>query len=97
MKQIHVRLNINFLSFNSTDPTNKAVRVYNYHNKTVKSALDIIGAMGCETLGDIKPIKIMRRTRPNEVKSFAEHFPNVEPGCLLNGSGPERLQSLWND
>lgn len=97
MKQIHVRPNITFLSLNSTDPAIKSVRVYNYHNKTVKSALDIIGAMGCETLGDIKPSKIMRRTRPNEVKTFAEHFPNVEPGCLLNGSGPEGLQSLWNN
>ena len=74
----------------------KAVRVYNYHNKTVNSALDIMGAMGCEGLDQVSPHQIMHRLNANEVKSYAEHFPNVEHGSLLTGEAPKYLQSLWN-
>ena len=80
----------------TTDPEVKSVRVYNYHNKTVHSALDIIGAMGCESIDDLSSDKIMRRVRTNEVKALSDHFPMVEQGCLLDNSAPSRLQNVWN-
>lgn len=78
------------------DPQIKSVRVYNYQNKTVKSALDIMGAMGCETLDDLTSDMIMRRVRSNEVLKLSQHFPMVDPGCLLDNSAPTRLQSVWD-
>jgi hypothetical protein len=78
------------------DPEVKAVRVYNYHNKTVSSALDIIGTMGCESIDELSADKIMRRVRTNEVQRLSDHFPLVNPGCLLDNTAPERLGRVWN-
>jgi hypothetical protein len=39
----------------------------------------------------------MRRVTANEVRTLSEQFPMVEPGCLLAGTAPERLQNIWND
>ena len=39
---------------------------------------------------------IMRRVQYAKVRTLAEHYPLVEPGCLLEGKGPMRLQKLWN-
>lgn len=78
------------------DPEVKSVRVYNYHNKTVNSAIDIIGAMGYESVDQLSPDKIMRRVQTNEVKTLLDHFPMVEPECLLQNSAPTRLQKVWD-
>lgn len=79
------------------DPEDKAVRVYNYHKRTVQSALDIIGAMGHESVDMVSSDDIMRRVRTHEVRTLSEHFPEVESGCLLAGTAPERLQTIWDD
>jgi hypothetical protein len=39
---------------------------------------------------------IMRRVKDGEVRTFSEHFPDVEPGCLLAGKGSGRLQEVWD-
>jgi len=78
------------------DPQEKTVRVYNYHLKTVQAAAEIVGSMGYEALQDVTACDIMRRIRTNQVRTLSEHFPEVHPGCLLDGKGPPRLQSAWN-
>lgn len=39
----------------------------------------------------------MRRVSDREVKTLADHLPNVDPECLLLGNGPKNLQELWDD
>ncbi len=78
------------------DPDVKSMRVFNYHSKTVQSALDIIGAIGCESIDELSCDKIMRRVRSNEVQTLSDHFPVVDPGCLLENSAPPRLQNIWD-
>ena len=37
----------------------------------------------------------MRRVRPGVVRTLSEEFAEVDPGCLLRGDGPARLQDIW--
>lgn len=77
------------------DPEDKALRVYNFHKRTVQAALDIIGAMGHECVSDVTSDDIMRRGS-NNVRTLSERFPSIEPNSLLEGKAPERLQNIWD-
>ncbi|CAJ1968393.1 unnamed protein product [Cylindrotheca closterium] len=78
------------------DPLEKTNRVYHYHRKTVLSASEIVGTIGRESFDEISSGDIMRRVRQGKVQTLSEYLPEVETGCLLNGSGPERLQEVWD-
>ena len=69
--------------------------MYNYHKKTVHSACEIVGVLGKQKFADLAPGDVMRRVSGTEVRSLSELFPEVEPGCLLEGGAPERLQTCW--
>jgi glutamate synthase domain-containing protein 2 len=71
--------------------------VFNYHNKTVQAASDIVGILGKHSFQELSGNDIMRRVTANEVRTLSEHFPTVEPGCLLSGMAPPRLQKIWDE
>lgn len=77
------------------DPDDKTHRVYHYHLRTVKAASETVGIMGYTSFADVKANDIMRRVN-NKVCTLSECFPGVEPGCLLEGVGPTRLQEVWD-
>jgi glutamate synthase domain-containing protein 2 len=88
---------------NSLDHFNKGltiflwiVTVYNYHRRTVEAAAGIVGIMGKTSFAHIKRSDVMRRVTPSEVRTLSEQFPEVNSGCLLDGSGPERIQEVWD-
>lgn len=78
------------------DPFEKSIRVANFQKKTLDAAAGIVGAIGKNNFSDITPDDIMRRVTTSKVQTLHEHFPSPEPGSLLNGTGPERLQNLWD-
>ena len=78
------------------DPSVKQNRVYNFHNKTVQAACDIMGSMGHLSTSDVVSSDIMRRVESNVVRTLSEQYPEIEPSCLINGSGPERIQGIWD-
>jgi len=78
------------------DPLMKQVRVYNYHKRTVAAACDILASMGHTNFSDLTGDDIMRRVKDGEVRTFSEQFPEVEPGSLLVGKAPKRLQTIWD-
>jgi glutamate synthase domain-containing protein 2 len=77
------------------DPAEKSVRVANFHRKTVDAAAAIVGAVGKSSFVEVTADDIMRRV-DGQVRTLAEQFPQVEPGSLVQGSAPPRLQYLWN-
>jgi len=77
-------------------PKDKAVRVYNYHDRTVQSAVEIVGAMGHESMDGVTGNDIMRRVRTNQVRTLSEHFPSLPAGSLIAGTAPERMQMAWD-
>jgi hypothetical protein len=70
--------------------------VYNFQRKTVQAASDIVGIIGKSSFQEVNGNDIMRRVTADQVRTLSEHFPEVEPGCLLNGTAPKRLQDVWD-
>ncbi|MFK7804739.1 MAG: FMN-binding glutamate synthase family protein [Anaerolineae bacterium] len=70
------------------DPTNKAVRVTNYHRETLESVSEIVGSMGLHSPADLKPWHVMRRTSPTEIRHYGEVYEFLEPGDLLKDELP---------
>ena len=63
----------------------------------MQAAADIVGILGKQSFREVNGDDIMRRVTANEVKTLSEQFPTVQNGCLLSGTAPPRLQSIWNE
>jgi glutamate synthase domain-containing protein 2 len=73
----------------------KAVRVRQFHDNTLAALADLVGAAGLSTPNELRPMHILRRTSPSEVKSFAEVYPFMEPGELLAGTRHAQYAQQW--
>ena len=67
----------------------KRKRVHSFHEQTVKSVAEIIGSMGIQTTGDLRPWHLMRRVSATDVKHYGEIYQYLESGALLKESLPE--------
>jgi len=72
--------------------SDKAERVHRYHGATVRSFLEMLAAMGVQGPAEVSPDLIFRRVSDMAVRSFAEIYEQLEPGCLRDG-GP--LPDMW--
>lgn len=70
--------------------------VYNFHQRTVHSACELVGVLGKTKFADLAPSDIVRRVSSDRVATLSELFPEVETGCLLHGQAPSRLQAIWD-
>jgi glutamate synthase domain-containing protein 2 len=73
----------------------KTERVYNFHNATIQALAELVAAAGLDHPHEFAPMHFSRRVSPNEVKSFAELYPLLEPGELIAGSGDKRFEIPW--
>lgn len=79
------------------DVGDKARRVANFHEETVRSLFEVLGAAGLSGPRELRPWHILRRVSPNEVRSYAEIYPRIEPGALLRGEGiPAMMAREWS-
>jgi glutamate synthase domain-containing protein 2 len=65
------------------DVPDKATRVANFHQNTLKALRDLLAAAGLEHPGQLGPEHILRRVSPTEVRSLAALYRFLEPGELL--------------
>ncbi|MEM8565415.1 MAG: FMN-binding glutamate synthase family protein [Bacteroidota bacterium] len=72
------------------DVADKAKRTASFHESTVESVAEIIGAMGLAHTSDLKPWHRVRRTDFTEVKNYSELFEFLEPGSLLQTPYPTK-------
>lgn len=70
----------------------KGPHVKNYHELTMKSFLDMVGAMGLETPDDLRADMIFYRLNEGDSLHFTELFHYIEPGHFLNN---EDIHSLF--
>jgi glutamate synthase domain-containing protein 2 len=70
----------------------KATRVFNYHEDTVKTFVELIGAAGIDNPTHITRSHIYRRVFMNEVRTFEDIFPSCEVGSFLNGKIADRYK-----
>ncbi|CZI26286.1 TPA: FMN-binding glutamate synthase family protein [Legionella pneumophila subsp. pneumophila] len=73
----------------------KKFLVANFHNNTIKSFLEMVGALGLNNPSDLKPSHIMRRIGVDEVKSFDQIYTYVKPGQFLQGDIPDDYRIHW--
>jgi glutamate synthase domain-containing protein 2 len=73
----------------------KTERVYNYHHATLHALAELIAAAGLDHPQDIRPIHFSQRVSSTEVKSFAQLYPSLRPGELLDGTEDVRFKDAW--
>lgn len=73
----------------------KKTRVKNFHQATLESFAEIMGAMGCQSTHDLRPWHLMRRFGPFEVKHYGEIFDYLNEGDLLNSKPPKAFARAW--
>jgi len=70
----------------------KKTRVANFHNETVKSAVELMGAAGISDPGKIHRDFIYRRVNAGEIKTYSETYPYILRSSLLESPYPEVYQ-----
>lgn len=73
----------------------KKHRVFNFHLNTVKSFLEIVGAMGLTNPSELRPWYLMRRVSDECVKSFDEIYDYLKPGQLFTDNIPNSFRVHW--
>ena len=75
---------------------NKAERVANYHRETVENLAELVAAAGLENFAELQPRHINRRVQGTDVKTYAQLYPVVAPGCFLDEKTlPEQWRDNW--
>jgi len=70
----------------------KKVRMANYHEETIKSFVEMLGASGLDEAKNITRNHIYRRVSLNKMMTYEEIFPSVIQGSMLNGNIPEKYR-----
>ena len=71
----------------------KKHRVANYHEDTVKSFVELLGAAGICEPSQLTRSHIYRRVFMNEVRTLEDIFPSLQPGSLLHDHIPEKYMN----
>jgi len=90
------------------DVDDKTTRVYQFHQKTIEAAADIIGSVGLDSPQDLRREHLWKRISPQNVLPYSKLFPYVPEGCLVRDvnsvSADKRakevllqLQDIWTE
>jgi glutamate synthase domain-containing protein 2 len=69
-------------------PSDKKVRVHNFHHQTIHAFAELLGASGFATTQQISRHDVQRRISGELIKSYAGLFPYVERGSFLQPELP---------
>jgi len=75
--------------YNGLDPTDKGVRVFNFHQNTIKATKEMMEACGFFDIQRIPPSKFFRRIDEQTAKSFEQIY-------FGNPKKQQKIQSLLN-
>ncbi len=80
------------------DVPDKATRVFQFHQNTLKALRDLLAAAGLRHPQELGPEHILRRVSPTEVRSLAALYPFLAPGELLHGGSPQHavFRAFWH-
>lgn len=71
----------------------KKVRVADYHEKTIKNFVELLGASGLDEAKNLTRSHIYRRISLNDMITYEELFPSIKPGSMLKDEGiPEKYK-----
>jgi glutamate synthase domain-containing protein 2 len=72
--------------------TDKSQRVANFHRETVTNLVELVGAAGLDGIHQLEPKHINRRVQGTEVRNYAQLYPTMEPGILLDDA---KMPEKW--
>ncbi len=72
--------------------SNKKIRVANFHNETVKSAAELMCAAGIADSSKLHRSYIYRRVSAGQIQNYAETYPYVLRGSLLEHPFPAHFE-----
>jgi glutamate synthase domain-containing protein 2 len=73
----------------------KAERVANFHRETLKSLAELTAATGLDHPSQFARAHISRRVSPSEVLTFAQLYPALRSGVLLEDARATPLYMAW--
>ena len=73
----------------------KAPRVANFHRETLESLAELTAAAGLDHPGQFGLAHFARRITAREMASFADLYPSLRPGELLEGTREPRFADAW--
>ncbi len=77
--------------------SDKATRVANFHRATIENLAELLAAAGLDSLDQLEPKHINHRVQGTNIKTYAQLYPGVEPGCLLAADTiPDDWKDDWN-
>lgn len=68
---------------NGLDPSDKSLRVYNYHKSTIHIFLELLASAGINTPEELTRKHINRRVSMNQVMTYQEIYPQIKTKELL--------------
>jgi glutamate synthase domain-containing protein 2 len=75
--------------FKGLNVADKRVRVANFHHETVKSAVELMAAAGIDHPSKLHRSHIYRRVSANQIQTYAEMYPHLLKGSLLEAPFPQ--------
>ncbi len=73
----------------------KDKRVASFHQATIKSLSQMIGAMGMEHPSQLRPWHIMRRIDYTQIRNYSEVYEFLKDGDLLSEPKSESFKRAW--
>ncbi|WP_319544588.1 FMN-binding glutamate synthase family protein [Ruegeria conchae] len=73
----------------------KRQRVHRFHDATLESFREILGAMGKAKVSELRPSDILRRMADEGERSYAELYSFLEEDALLGRTVPQEYAADW--
>lgn len=74
--------------YSGLDVNDKKHRVFNFHHETIKAAVELMSAAGISKTAQLHRSLIYRRISAYEIKTYAELYPYMLKGALLEAPYP---------
>jgi glutamate synthase domain-containing protein 2 len=75
--------------------TDKAQRVANFHQNTLKALAELIAASGLQHPSDLRPHHLVRRVSAEQVRLASNLLSYLEPGALLDKDNLDELPAVF--
>lgn len=80
----------------AVDVVQRGQHVCNFHAASLRSFVELLGAMGLTHPAELRPDRVFRRLDNGRAVSYAELFPPLAPGCLIEGEDvPDDYAGPW--
>ena len=80
------------------DVTDKSERVARYQKAMITHLVELLEAAGLHDVSEVRPWHIIRRVNNEKTVSYADLYPSLDKGCLLDVSTvPDSWERFWRN